>query len=83
MRLVHLRLGEVDVVGGDDGQGQLVGHVEQRRLDGALDVEPVAVQLHREAVGEGFAQCGEQARGGVAAAFGEQAGDGAEGAAGQ
>jgi hypothetical protein len=52
-------------------------------LDRALDVQAVPVQLHGEAVGEGFAQGGEQARGGVAPALRKQARNGAEGAAGQ
>ena len=80
---MHLRLGEVHVVGGDQGQGQFVGEVEQRRLDGALDVQAVAVQFHGEPVGEGFPQRGEKGGRGVAATFGKQAGHGAERAAGE
>src|SRR3712207_9033528 len=63
--------GEVHVVGGDDGERQVVGQRQEGRLHSALDLEAVPVQLHHQPVGEALAQGLQQALRRVPPALGE------------
>ena len=81
--LMHLAGGEIDVIGGDDGQARLGREGQHAGFDGSFLRQAVAVQLDGEAVGEGLAQFVQDASGGVAPAVTEQPRDRTEGAAGQ
>ena len=73
MRLVHLGLGEIDVVGGDDRQAGLRRPAPAAPARSRASIgQAVAVQFHRQAVGEGLLQRGQQPRGGVAPALRQQ-----------
>ncbi len=61
MCLVHLRHGEVAVVGGDKRNTDGVGQRNQARFERSFMVQAVAMQFHRDAVGECFDQACEQA----------------------
>ncbi len=83
MRLVHGGRGEVAVVGGDQRDAGGIRQRDQPRLDGALAGQAVAVQFHRDAVGERLGQAGQQALGLRLLPLGEQPRERAAGAAGQ
>ena len=83
MRLVHFGQDEIDVVGGDDGQGGGVGEGELAGFGGGVALGAVAVQFDGEAAGEEGGEVGEEFFRLRAAAFGQEAGDGAMGAAGE
>ena len=83
VRLVHVRLAEVAVVGGDQRDAAGVGDGDQAGFDGGLDRQAVAVQFLDGAAGEGLVHGVEQAFGFGFLALGEQAADRAGGAAGQ
>ena len=70
MGLVHLGLGEVALVGGDEGNAGAVGERDEAGFDGLFGGQAEAVQFHGDAVGEGFAQAVEERAGGGHLAFG-------------
>ena len=81
--LVHRGLGEVAVIGGDQGQARFVGEADQAGFDGALIGLAEAVEFDGEAVGEGLGEAGEEVLGGRHLALGEQARERAGVAAGE
>ncbi len=83
VRLVHVGLAEVAVVGGDQRDAARVGDRDQAGLDGGLDRQAVAVQFLDRAAGERLAHRVEQAFGFGFLSLRQQAADRAGGAAGQ
>ena len=83
MRLMHFGEGEIDVIGGDDGQGGGFGQGELTGLGGGIALSAVAVEFHGEAAGEEGGEGGEEFFRLRAAALGQEAGDRAMGAAGE
>ncbi len=83
MRLVHARLEEQAVVGGDDRQAAVEGEVEEGGLGQRLGRLGVALQLDIEAVREGGLEAVEQGRGAIPVAALEQPAEGALGTTGQ
>ena len=63
MRLIVQARGEIGLVGRDQRQAEAVGERDQRRLDQALGLEPVALQLDIEAAIEGFGEAPQAALG--------------------
>ena len=60
VRLVHLRLGEVGVVGRHQRHVMLIGEGDELRLGQGLGLQAVALQLHIEAVAEDPVHFGER-----------------------
>ncbi len=63
MRLIHVRFGEVTVVGGDERDVSRIGQGDQAGLDGGLHRQPVAMQFLDGAAGERLRHGVEQAFG--------------------
>ena len=83
MRFVIRRPGEIGLVGRDQGQAGAIGESDQLRLDRALAVEPVALDLDIEPRAEDIGQPLEPALGQVAKACSQRPVDRPAGAAGQ
>ena len=83
MSFVHRFGREVAVIGGDQGQAELIGQRHEAGFDGALDREAVAMQLDRQAIRKHLGEAGEERCRLGALALGEQPVDGAERAAGE
>ncbi len=81
MRLVVGGSGEIGLVGRDQGQAETVGEADQLRLDRALMVEPVALDLDIEARAESLGEAFEPAVGQVARSGSKRAVDRPGGAA--
>ena len=83
MRLVVRGPAEIGLVGGDQGEAQTVGERDELRLDRALRVEPVALDLDIEPRAEDFREALEPALRQVAKPRSQRPVDRAAGAAGQ
>ena len=83
MGLVHVGGGEHAVVGGDEGEGEVIGQGDEAWFQRGVARGVVAVELDDGAAGEGFAELGEEGGGIGAAAILQQGGERAGGAAGE
>ena len=83
MRLVVGGGGEIGLVGRDQRQAAAVGELDQRRLGHFLGFEPVALELHVEAVAENLGEALEATFGEVGHVMAERAVDRAGRPAGQ
>ena len=83
MRLVVRGVGEIGLVGRDQGQAETVGERDELRLDRALAVEPVALDLDIEPRAEDLGEALEPAFGEVAKSRPQRPVDRPGGAAGQ
>ena len=83
MRFEIVARREIRLVSGDDGQVEIVGKLEQLRLDGALLRQAMALQLDIEPVAEKIVQSFKPRAGKLGIAVGERAVDDALGASGQ
>ncbi len=81
--LVVVGRGEVDLVGGDERDAELVGERDELRLDLLLEFEVVALQLDIEVAVEDPMQARRALAGEIRLAFAEGAAGGAERAAGE
>ncbi len=83
MGLVVVGAREVDLVGGDERNAQLVGERDQLRLDLLFRFEAVTLQLDVEVAVEDARKTRQALAGKVELAVGQRPADGAERAAGQ
>ncbi len=83
MGLVVLRGGEARLVGGDERNPLGIGEIDERRLDGALLRQAMALQLDIEAVAEGCEQRIDARGGEMRLSRRDDAVDGAVGPAGE
>src|SRR5690242_18247690 len=83
MRFVHIGCSKVAVVGGDQWDTGAVRERNKSRFQGALAVEVMAMQLHRDAVRKGVAELGEQTLRLLLLTFGQKTRQRSGGTAGQ
>ena len=83
MRFIVRRPGEIGLVGRDQGQAETIGESDEFRLDHALAIEPMALDLDIEPRAEDFGQALEPALGQVAKSRSQRPVDRPAGAAGQ
>src|ERR1700678_2678870 len=82
MRLIVRRTSEIGFVGRDQGQADTIGESDELRLDRALAIEPMALDLHIEPRAENLGQALESTLGQVAKSGSQSPVDRPAGAAG-
>ena len=83
VRGVHLRAGEIDVVGGHDRDVARVGEAQELRFQGGVGVRAVAMQLHVQPIRKHRLQALKQGVGGFRLAGRQQLSEGARRRTGQ